>query len=236
MTTNEREEGEAQRGREYKLLSVIRELSASGHLKLSGSLNIGIVRHADVQTDASIAPPLPQSSDYPEIQIQAAILNLGDTTNEGRLVESVSIAWFEIARQVERDPNFLFQIHWRNLEELIAGAYERDGWPDVVLTSRSADGGRDVIATKPGIGSIRIIDSVKAYKSGHRVTAEETFALLGVLEGDQNVSKGIVTTTSEFAPGIFKDPRLQRLIPYRLELRDGNVLSRWLVELLNAEP
>ncbi|MBI2360629.1 MAG: restriction endonuclease [Deltaproteobacteria bacterium] len=74
-------------------------------------------------------------------------------------------------------------IDWRKLEEIIAGAYEREGWPEVVLTPRSGDRGRNVIATKPGIGSIRIIDQVKAYAPDHPVTADEVRAVLGAKRG-----------------------------------------------------
>jgi restriction system protein len=51
------------------------------------------------------------------------------------------------------------------------------------------------------------------------------------LLGDQRASKGIVTTTSAFAPGIVNDPFLKPLIPYRLELMDGTALQRWLEDL-----
>jgi restriction system protein len=52
--------------------------------------------------------------------------------------------------------------------------------------------------------------------------------MLGALSSDRNVSKGIVTTTAEFAPGIEKEPGLVAFIPYRLELRSGNALLEWL--------
>jgi restriction system protein len=51
---------------------------------------------------------------------------------------------------------------------------------------------------------------------------------------DQNISKGVVTTTSQFAPGIRLDPGLKALMPYRLELKDGDQLVRWLTELHKA--
>jgi restriction system protein len=93
----------------------------------------------------------------------------------------LAVPWFEIIAQLEHDPEFLFKIPWRKLEEIIAGAYVRAGWPDVVLTPRSGDRGRDVIATRPGICSIRIVDQVKAYKPGLLVKADEVRSLLGVL-------------------------------------------------------
>jgi len=119
---------------------------------------------------------------------------------------------------------------WRRMEELVAGAYKREGWPQVELTPRSGDKGRDVIATKPGFGSIRIIDQVKAYRPGHKVPADDVRALLGVLTRDQNVSKGIVTTTSTFAPGV--EDELKALIPHRLELKDGPRLLEWFKGLM----
>jgi len=171
---------------------------------------------------------------YPDVLLQAGIVVIGDRTHEGQLVHGVSVAWLEIIREVERDPEFLSRIPWRKLEELIAGAYEREGWPEVVLTPRSGDRGRDVIATKPGIGSIRIIDQVKAYAPGHRVSAEDVRALLGVLSAQRNVSKGVITTTASFAPGIYEDEDLAAFVPHRLELKDGRTLQAWLLDIARS--
>ncbi|WP_439375522.1 restriction endonuclease [Bradyrhizobium sp. DASA03120] len=75
-------------------------------------------------------------------------------------------------------------------EEIIAGAFVKAGFDEVVLTPRSGDHGRDVIAIKNGIGSIKVLDSVKAYKPGNLVTKEEVHALMGVVALDPNASKG----------------------------------------------
>jgi restriction system protein len=169
---------------------------------------------------------------YPEILLQAAIVVPGDKINEGQIIEAVAPAWFEILKQLERDPGFLygFSKYDRKFEELIAGAYEQDGY-EVILTPRSGDKGRDVIASKPGFVSVPFIDQAKAYTPNHRVTANDVRAMIGVLTLEQNVSKGIVTTTSQFAPGIEKDENIKRLVPFRLELRDGKRLRDWLLAL-----
>jgi restriction system protein len=52
-----------------------------------------------------------------------------------------------------------------------------------------------------------------------------------VLYEDHNVSKGLVTTTSRFAPGIEKDGGISSFIPYRLELKNGEQLRAWLSRL-----
>jgi restriction system protein len=101
----------------------------------------------------------------------------------------------------------------------------------VILTPRSGDKGRDVIATKRGVGSIRIFDQVKAYKPGHVVTADEVRAMLGVVTGGGNVSKGVITTTSTFAPRLLDDPYLAQYIPFRIELKPKDVLLPWLDEI-----
>jgi restriction system protein len=82
-----------------------------------------------------------------------------------------------------------------------------------------------------GIGSLRVIDQVKAYKPGHLLTADEVRAMAGVLSLDQNVSKGYVTTTSDFAPRLRDEPDLKRVIPYRLELKAKRELLAWLDEV-----
>jgi len=188
------------------------------------SISAGVVGSATLSAVLAAGP-------YPDVLVQAAVLQVGDRTKGGQLVEGVAIAWFEIIRQLDKDPEFLFKIPWRKLEEIVAGAYQREGWPEVVLTPRSGDGGIDVIASRPGVGAIRIFDQIKAYNSGHVVTAEEVDAMLGVLQKNPNVSKGVITTTGRFAPGIEKDSGLAAYMPYRLELKNGLQLREWLSEL-----
>ena len=169
------------------------------------------------------------SNKAPGITIKA-LLTFGDVNTEGQLIEAVTIPWFEIMRLIEKDPGGIYDIGWRKWEEIIAGAYKQSGsFDEVILTPRSGDKGRDVIAIKHGIGSIRILDQVKAYNPNLLVTAEEVRSMLGVITADQNVSKGIITTTSNFAPGVeseFKD-----FIPFRLELKPREQLLSWLKDV-----
>ena len=171
----------------------------------------------------------------PGILLQAVVI-LGDKTAEGQLVRAVAVPWFEIVRELQRDPDFAYKLDWRQWEEMIAGAYQREGGWEVELTPRSGDGGRDVIATRPGIGSVRFFDQVKAYHPGHLVTADQVRSMLGVLTSNPNVSKGIVTTTSDFAPGIAKDESIQQFIPHRLELKPREPLLAWLAGLVDPPP
>jgi restriction system protein len=117
-----------------------------------------------------------------------------------------------------------FQMTPRQWEEMVAGAYERAGAEEVILTPRSVDGGRDVIAL------IRVIDQVKAYTPGHLVTADDVRALFGVVVADR-ASKGFLTTTSDFAPQLRDDPLMAEQIGPRLELVNGTQLLARLKKL-----
>lgn len=164
-----------------------------------------------------------------DITVQA-IITCGDKTNEGRLVEGVGIAWDEIIKLLTDNPEELYKIDPRKFEELIAGAYVRDGY-EVELTPRSGDKGRDVVATRHGVGSIRIFDQIKRYKITRPVSADEVRALVGVITMAPNVSKGVITTTSTFAPKLLFDNDIARFVPHRLELKPKNVLLPWLQSL-----
>ena len=137
---------------------------------------------------------------------------------------------------IQRDPASIHRIDWRDLEEIVAGGLRQAGFDEVILTPRSGDKGRDVIATKHGIGSIRLLAQVKAYKPDRVVTAEEVLAMLGTITSEGNVSKGIITTTSEFAPRLMDNPNIKREIPHRIELMAGDVLRQWLEKVANKKP
>ena len=160
--------------------------------------------------------------------ILKSLLFFGDKDQQGRLVEAVRIPWSDILKIFDKDPLAIYQIDPYKWEEIIAGAYQKAGFDEVVLTPRSGDGGKDIIATKHGIGSIRIFDQVKAYKPDHLVTANDVRAMIGVISATPNVSKGMITTTSRFAPRVKSDETIRPFIPYRLELKEKDELMDWL--------
>lgn len=173
-----------------------------------------------------LGPNTTSLSAGPGLLLQA-VITIADRTVEGDFIEAVAVPWFEIVQLIQREPATIYQIDWRKWEEIIAGAYRAEGF-EVTLTPRSNDKGRDVIASSKGIGSIKYFDQVKAYGPGHLVTAAEVRAMVGVLQLEGNVSKGVITTTSNFAPGIMQDEAITRLIPFRLELKPRDPLLAWL--------
>ena len=177
----------------------------------------------------AVAPLLNPS---PGVLLQAVVVP-GEKTTEGQIIEAVAIPWFTIIDLIQRDPAVIYQLDWRKWEEMIAAAYKQQGF-DVVLTPRSNDRGRDIIASSKGIGCIRYFDQVKAFGPGHLVTADDVRAMIGVLDIEGNVSKGVITTTSDFAPGVTADPNIQRFMPYRLELKPREALLDWLRSIVAA--
>ncbi len=167
--------------------------------------------------------------------LMQAVIVPGPKTDEGQLIEAVALPWFEIIELLKKDPSLVHQIQDRKWEEIIAGAYQKAGFDEVTLTPHSGDFGRDVIAVKRGLGTVRIIDQVKAYGPGHLVTADDVRALLGVLMGDR-ASKGFLTTTSDFAPKLRDDILLKPFMPAQLELINGTMLLARLEELAKKRP
>jgi restriction system protein len=172
-----------------------------------------------------------------EIVLQAEILKREGTVEDGEIVRVIMPPWLAIYRAMEKDSKFMehYARHPREFEEFLAGAYDAEGWDEVILTPRRSDGGRDVIATKYGFGAVRFLDQAKAYSPGHLVTHDDVRAMLGVLSGDTSASKALVTTTSEFAPGIYNAPAIQRFVPNRLELKNGTQLKAWLAEIVKEK-
>ncbi|KAM3095514.1 restriction endonuclease [Phormidesmis sp. 146-12] len=177
---------------------------------------------------------LVRSSQNPHLSF-GAILTYFDSVPDGRLITALYHPWRAIVDELSRDWNLAYKIPPHRWEEVIAGAFEQAGYDEVILTPRSGDFGRGIIATRKGVGCVRILGSVKAYAPSNLVKHDDVRALAGVLSGDQKASKGILMTTSTFAPKIATDPFISPLMPYRLELMDGKGLRAWLTDLFNSK-
>jgi restriction system protein len=173
---------------------------------------------------------LPIISREVPLSLSGIVIPVGKT-DCGSLIKSTASVWIGIAKRLENQWSLAYDIPPAQWEEIIAGAFDHAGFDSVVLTPRSGDHGRDVIATRNGVGCIKIIGSVKAYKPGHLVGYDDVRALIGVMSGERDTSKGIITTTSDFPPNIKSDPYIGPFLPTRLELMNGEALQKWLAEL-----
>ena len=186
--------------------------------------------HVAAAASWSSGMPFPlRAQAVPSLTVSSVIIPVGKTSS-GLLVKSNSAVWNSIATALGNDWSLAYKIPSRQWEEIVAGAFEKAGYDEVVLTPGSSDYGRDVIAFKHGIGCVKILGSVKAYAPGHNVPYDAVRALIGVVTGEQNTSKGIITTTSDFPPRIESDPFIAPFLPTRLELVDGAKLQKWLMD------
>jgi len=150
---------------------------------------------------------------------------------QGSLVRANTLIWEAIVDTLRADWSQAYVIPPEKFEELIAGAFERAGYDDVILTPRSSDHGRDVIALKRGVGCVKIIGSVKRYAAHRPVRYDDVRALMGVLSSESDSSKGMVITTSSFPDDLPVKDEFSRFIPTRLELMDGKRTLDWLSRL-----
>src|ERR1700674_2692916 len=125
-----------------------------------------------------------QKQNVADLMVSSLIIPEGQDS-AGVLMRSTSLVWNAIVRMLGSDWELAYQISSEKWEELVAGAYTLAGY-DTVLTPRSGDHGRDVIAVRRGVGCVKIIGSVKAYRPGHLVEYDDVRALLGVLSGERD--------------------------------------------------
>jgi Restriction endonuclease len=69
----------------------------------------------------------------------------------GTLITAVAEPWFDIIEILLKDPNAAFQIPPEQWEKIVAGAYKKANFDEVILTPRGGYFGRDVIAVKGGL-------------------------------------------------------------------------------------
>ena len=189
-------------------------------------MTVGLLQ-LSASASARVVDRISEGAKQATLSISSLIIP-GEKTAEGVLITSTSAIWRELVDKLGSDWSLAYKIPSDKWEELVAGALKNDGYDEVTLTPRSGDHGRDVIAIRRGVGCVKIIGSVKAYKPGHIVDYDAVRALLGVLNGERDASKGIITTTSDFPPNIGEDPFIARCIPTRLELLNGVQLQQWL--------
>lgn len=168
---------------------------------------------------AGVVGPLPSVS-------VGGVLVTGDRVHDGVLIISVTAGWLEFIRRFNADPKEMYQVDPRLLEEIVAGAIRQEGlFDDVVLTPRSGDFGRDVIATKRGRYPMTLIAEVKRYGPEEVVTAEQVSAFVNHRAVNLRLTNALYTTTCMFAPKLREDPRIAPYLASKERGRDAGSLT-----------
>lgn len=129
-------------------------------------------------------------------------------------IVSVNGLPFRVIANIMRSPHEVRNLTPRQFEEFVAETLAQLGFSDVILTPRSRDGGKDVIASNEINGiPISFYFECKQYAEGNKIQLETLRALLGTLAHDaREVNKGVLVTTSTFTRGseqfVFSEARL----------------------------
>jgi len=131
--------------------------------------------------------------------------------------------------QILSNPSDVRNITPRQFEEFVAELLSELGFSNVILTPRSGDGGKDVIASH----SVQDIPltfyfECKKYAEGNKIQLETMRSLLGTVAHDSRmVNKGILVTTSTFTKGC----KEFIVAESRLDGKDYDGVLGWVDEL-----
>lgn len=129
----------------------------------------------------------------------------------------------KLIEYIAREPNFLFNMHPRRFEEIIAELLFNEGWK-VELTSETVDGGYDIFAINKEQSGIRnsCIIECKRYAADRKVGINVARQLLQI-KNEKSVPNAMIVTSSDFTKGVY-DYQLNRL---DFSLKNFNALIEW---------
>jgi HJR/Mrr/RecB family endonuclease len=135
----------------------------------------------------------------------------------------------QLLAKILRSPQDVRNITPRQFEEFIAEVLSQLGFTDVILTPRSRDGGKDIIASHQVNGiPLAFYFECKQYAEGNKIQLDTMRALLGTIAHDSNrVNKGVLVTTSSFTKGC----RELILSEARLDGKDYEGVLGWIDEV-----
>jgi len=128
-------------------------------------------------------------------------------------VQSISDA---LVQRLAAEPGLMYELRPRQLEELMAELYARQGF-EVELTPETRDGGVDLyLIQHTSYGRLLTVVDCKRKRADRPVKVEVVRQMLGTIE-ETGASAGVLVTTSRFTSGAIK---LGEKYPFRLGLQD----------------
>jgi len=135
----------------------------------------------------------------------------------------------QVVGEIMREPALMRRLSPRDFERLIAHLIDALGFDNVILTPRSGDGGRDILATK-WINDIPVLFAFecKQYSAGRKIQLETLRSLLGVVSHSLTKANiGVLSTTSYFTRGAQEFILSEALI----DGKDFDDIVLWINEL-----
>ena len=177
----------------------------------------------EVEPQAEIDEPNPEQIDA--LSHDSKII----TPEQNIALITVDSLPLRLLTRIMQSPEELRNITPRQFEEFVAETLSQLGFKDVLLTPRSHDGGKDVVANYRINGiPLSFYFECKHYAEGNKVQLETLRTLLGTMAHDaRSVNKGVLVTTSTFTKGA----RKFILGEARLDGKDYTDLLGWINEL-----
>ncbi len=142
-------------------------------------------------------------------------------------IEEIEPAWDAVRKYLARNPNYLHQMHPRKFELLVAEIFRDFGW-QVELTSRTRDGGYDIIAVRREWPSqLRLLIEAKRFIPSRKVGVGIVRSLYGV-KSTVAASQAILATSSF----VTKDVRREfaHVIPWELDFLERDKILEWCAQ------
>jgi hypothetical protein len=141
-------------------------------------------------------------------------------------LETVQFLPIKLFDQILNDPNLMRGMDPREFENLIAELMYKSGFENIIVTPRSNDKGRDILATKTVCDiPIMFAFECKRYSPENKIKPEIMRALLGTISHHQTrANKGVLVTTSSFS----REAKSFIASESMLSGKDFNDLVKWI--------
>lgn len=132
----------------------------------------------------------------------------------------------ELIKFLKNNPAYLYKLHSRKFEELVAALLKDMGY-EIELLPETHDGGRDIIAimTLPPNRKVLTLVECKRYSPHRKIGIDILERFLWVLNQKYDTNGGLIATTSFFSEDARK---IQESHKYKLNLHDFNDMKVWL--------
>jgi hypothetical protein len=152
------------------------------------------------------------------------ISDLEVDTETRSVIDAVAPAWKQLSRHILSHPDYLDTMSSLDFELLAGDIFQSFGW-EIELTSRTRDGGYDIIAIrKVQPTNLRILVEAKRYARRRTVGVDIVRSLYGVKQA--RAASQLVLVTSSFVSADAKK-EFARVVPWELDFFERDKILEW---------